>query len=317
MDALSGLLGGSSGAEPVFLLRTQLAAPFGLVLADGAALSVIVAARGSFTIDHPCGEYRVTEGSVALVRGQHRWSLADEPGSPAIAIIHPGNRCETLTGEPLADRWSLGIRTWGNTDEPSATHLMLIGVYPSVPEVGRSVLEALPGVHVVERGEIEPTVTDLFGQEMVRDDLAQSVVLSRALDLIVILAVRHWLRHAPVAEPGAVRGLADPVIGPVIRLMQRHPAERWTVASLATAAGMSRTVLAKRFTEVVGVAPITLLTDWRMALAADRLTSSRDPIGRIADEVGYGNAFALSTAFKRRYGVSPHHYRTDRRDSAA
>ncbi|MFV0526107.1 MAG: AraC family transcriptional regulator [Acidimicrobiales bacterium] len=317
MDALSGLLGGSAGPDPAFLLRVQLAAPFGLTLADGAALSVVVTSRGPLTLTHPDGVYEVAEGSVVLVRGERRWSLTDDQSGPATAIVHRGHRCETLTGEPLAERWSLGIRTWGNAEEASASHLMLVGVYPTVPEVGRYVLDALPGVHVVEEGVIDPALIELFGHEMIRDDLAQPVVLSRTLDLLVVLAVRHWMHHRAVATPGATRGLADPVVGPVIRLMQRHPAKRWTVASLAAECGMSRAALAKRFTEVVGVAPITLLTDWRMAVTADRLASSRDPIARIAGEVGYGSAFALSTAFKRHYGVSPHHYRSTGRGTAA
>ena len=52
------------------------------------------------------------------------------------------------------------------------------------------------------------------------------------------------------------------------------------------------------------------LTGWRLALAADRLRDSEDTLGAIAHQVGYGSAFALSTAFKRVYGVSPQEYRT-------
>jgi AraC-like DNA-binding protein len=82
------------------------------------------------------------------------------------------------------------------------------------------------------------------------------------------------------------------------------------VASLAAKAGVSRAALARRFGELVGEPPMTYLTGWRLALAADRLRDTDDTLESIAHEVGYGSAFALSGAFKRVYGVSPHEHRT-------
>lgn len=50
-------------------------------------------------------------------------------------------------------------------------------------------------------------------------------------------------------------------------------------------------------------------TGWRLALAADLLAGSDATLGSIAAQVGYGNAFTLSTAFKRVPGLSPAEYR--------
>jgi AraC-like DNA-binding protein len=57
------------------------------------------------------------------------------------------------------------------------------------------------------------------------------------------------------------------------------------------------------------------LTDRRLALAADLLLEPGATIGAVAVRVGYGSAFALSTAFKRVRGVSPAEHR--RRVAAA
>ncbi|MGV0624148.1 helix-turn-helix transcriptional regulator, partial [Mycobacterium kansasii] len=65
----------------------------------------------------------------------------------------------------------------------------------------------------------------------------------------------------------------------------------------------------RRFTEQVGEPPIAFLTGWRLALAADLLRSSQATIAAVAREVGYATPFALSTAFKRAYGVSPNTHR--------
>lgn len=139
-----------------------------------------------------------------------------------------------------------------------------------------------------------------------RDEPGQGVVLDRLLDLLVIAALRAWFSR-PEAEaeaPAWYRALADPVVGRVLRLVQEDPAHAWTVASLAAKAGVSRAALARRFTDLVGEPPMSYLTGWRLALAADRLRDTDDTLEAIARQVGYGSAF------KRVYGVSPHEHRT-------
>jgi AraC-like DNA-binding protein len=91
--------------------------------------------------------------------------------------------------------------------------------------------------------------------------------------------------------------------------MYNNPAHPWTVANLAAAVGCSRTVFAGRFSELVGEPPIGFLTNWRLALAADLLRTSTMTIAAVARQVGYSSPFALSSAFKRAYGVSPNAYR--------
>jgi AraC-like DNA-binding protein len=81
------------------------------------------------------------------------------------------------------------------------------------------------------------------------------------------------------------------------------------VAALAREIGVSRAGLARRFTELVGEPPMTFLTGWRLALAADLRREPGATIGSVAEQVGYGSAFALSTAFKRVRGVSPQQHR--------
>ena len=93
-------------------------------------------------------------------------------------------------------------------------------------------------------------------------------------------------------------------------MMHNNPAHPWTVASLAAETGVSRAALARRFNDLVGEPPMSFLTGWRLALAADLLREPDATIGAVAQQVGYGSAFALSTAFKRVRGVSPKEHRT-------
>jgi AraC-like DNA-binding protein len=81
------------------------------------------------------------------------------------------------------------------------------------------------------------------------------------------------------------------------------------VAELAAKTGVSRAALARRFTALVGEPPMTFLTGWRLALAADLLREPDATVGAVARQVGYGSPYALSTAFKRARGVSPQQHR--------
>nr|WP_234327263.1 AraC family transcriptional regulator [Streptomyces sp. NRRL WC-3742] len=91
--------------------------------------------------------------------------------------------------------------------------------------------------------------------------------------------------------------------------MHEDPAHRWTVAELATRVGRSRVTFAARFTGVVGEPPLTYLTGWRMALAADLLRDADATVAAVAHEVGYEDAFAFRVAFKRARGLSPTDWR--------
>ncbi|MFC6340915.1 helix-turn-helix domain-containing protein [Nocardioides hankookensis] len=51
------------------------------------------------------------------------------------------------------------------------------------------------------------------------------------------------------------------------------------------------------------------MTGWRLALAADLLRDPSATLAAVAHQVGYSTPFALSTAFKRAYGVSPRDHR--------
>jgi AraC-like DNA-binding protein len=134
-------------------------------------------------------------------------------------------------------------------------------------------------------------------------------VLDRVLDLLLIAALRTWMARPGAQAPGWYRAQSDPVVGPAVRLLHDHPERAWTLDSLAAAVGVSRSGLARRFTELVGEPPMAFLTGWRMTLAADLLREPGATVDAVARRVGYGSGFALSTAFKRVRGVTPQQYR--------
>ncbi|HKE81162.1 MAG TPA: AraC family transcriptional regulator, partial [Solirubrobacteraceae bacterium] len=222
------------------------------------------------------------------------------------AIILPGQRCTTPDGQEVEMSF-LGVRTWGNSAEGST--VMLTGTYQMDGEVSQRLLRALPPLLVLAADDWDCPVIPLLADEIVKDDPGQEAVLDRLLDVLLIAALRAWFARPEASAPEWYRAYSDPVVGQALRLLHHNPAHAWTVEELAHETGMSRAALARRFTELVGEPPMTFLTGWRIALAADLLLEPGATIGSVADQVGYGSPFALSTAFKRVRGISPQQHR--------
>ncbi|MGC5034811.1 AraC family transcriptional regulator [Streptomyces sp. DT190] len=307
MDALAGLLEGPR-ARGAFMIRACFDPPWAVRVEDRASLTVMLAVRGeAWVLPDRGAATRLRAGDLAIARGPDPYTCADAPGTAPQALILPGQECHHPDGRPLNGSMDLGVRTWG--DRPDGATVLLIGSYPMRGEIGGRLLDALPPLLTLTPEVWDCPLTPYACAEIVRDEPGQEVVLDRLLDLLVIAALRAWFARPEAAAPAWYRALADPVVGGVLRLLQDDPAHPWTVAALAAKAGVSRAALARRFTALVGQPPMAYLTGWRLALAADRLRDSDDTLDAVARRVGYGSAFALSTAFKRVYGVSPAEYR--------
>lgn len=283
--------------------------PWSLRIQDGAPLTVVSMIRGGAWIRTEQGAPRqLSAGDVAIFRGLDPYTVADDPATEPQIVIHPGQVTKTPDGEILCETLSLGVRQWG-TDPDGAT-MMVTGTYESAGAASQRLLRALPPVIVLRRGDFDSRVLDILVDEATKDEPAQGAVLDRLLDLVLIAALRAWF--ARNEAPAWYHAYGDPLVGKALRLLQHNPAHGWTVAGLAEAVGVSRAALARRFTDLVGEPPMAFLTEWRLALAADLLQESDATIEAIARQVGYGSAFALSTAFKRHFGVSPRDHRHGR-----
>jgi AraC-like DNA-binding protein len=307
MDALAGLLDGPR-ARGAFLLRSIMNPPWSVRVEDRAPLSLVAMVRGdAWVVPAAGGAVRLGPGDIAVTRGPAPFTFADDPATPPQVVIHPGQHCTSPDGEDLAQAMELGVRTWGN--DPDGSVVMLIGTYERSSELGQRLLRALPPLLVLAHDDWRSPLVPLLGDEMVKDEPGQEVVLDRMLDLLVIAVLRAWFSRPEAEAPAWYRAYGDPVVGRALRMLHNNPSHPWTVASLAAETGVSRAALARRFTELVGEPPMSFLTGWRVALAADLLREPDSTVGAVAQQVGYGSPFALSTAFKRVRGVSPQQHR--------
>ncbi|HET6736672.1 AraC family transcriptional regulator [Mycobacterium sp.] len=302
MDAVVGLLDGVR-ARGAFVLRMMMDPPWSMSIRDEAPLTLICQTYGSASIvGESSGTVWLRPGDVALTRGTEHYMFADDPTTAPMIVIHPGQRCTTLSGDSLKFEMSIGVRTWGNS--PSGATRSVICAYEGRSEVSARLLDALPTVLVLRADEWDTPLVELLSAEAGRDGPGQEAYLDRMLDLLLIAVLRTWFDRDG-NTPTWWHAEHDPMVGPALKLIYNNPAHPWTVANLAAAVGCSRAVFARRFTEHVGEPPIAFLTSWRLALAADLLRSSQATIGAVARQVGYSTPFALSSAFKRAYGVSP------------
>ncbi len=91
-------------------------------------------------------------------------------------------------------------------------------------------------------------------------------MLAKLSEVLFVETLRAYIAQLPANQTGWLASARDPEIGKVLALMHRDPAHPWTIASLAEAAGMSRSVLAERFRYYLDETPMAYLTSWRLQL---------------------------------------------------
>ena len=158
---------------------------------------------------------------------------------------------------------------------------------------------------------------DLLGREMLRDEPGQQALLDRLLDVALVQVLREHFTAQRRARPGLVPGLrrsrtSAPRCAPCTPI--RRASGRWP--TWPAAAALSRSAFARRFTELLGEAPLAYLTEWRMALARERLRDTDQRLAAIAQSLGYGSEFAFAAAFKRHHGAAPGRWRAGARVAA-
>lgn len=291
MDVLADLLDGVRARGAVFA-QASLDPPWSVQFGLGAPLTVITMLRGDAWIVPAAGDaVPLRQCDIAIVRGPAPFTVADDPGTTPQFEVTPADYCS-------------GSCEVG----PEVTAQLASGVHTGPNGISERLLQTLPDVLVVRDDVSHCTPLDLVAEEIVAGRPGRQPMLDRLLDLVLISTLRAWFEQSATPPPW-YQAIDDPVVGRALRMLHDRPTDPWTVASLATAAGVSRAALARQFTAAVGEPPMTYLTSWRIATAADLLRETGDTVGSIARAVGYANAFALSVAFKRLRGVNPSEFR--------
>lgn len=130
-------------------------------------------------------------------------------------------------------------------------------------------------------------------------------MLERLVEMFYVEVLRRYISRASLAEAGWFAAMNDIEVGRALRMLHAEPARKWTVDELAAGVGISRAVLAQRFTALAGESPMHYLTNWRMQMAKDLILQGNLSLAQIAEQIGYESEVAFNRAFKREIGAPP------------
>jgi len=263
-----------------------------------------------------------------VIRGACWASLLDEPPTHLAAgdvVVFPHGDAHVISSGPgMRDAPNMAIYRQPTEEQlPFAlslgdgrevqTHLVC-GYLACDASPFNPLLSALPRVIRVDNsagGAVGAFLEFAVAESRTRR-LGGESVLSRLSELMFVDVVRRYLETLPADRMSWLAGLRDPSVGRALTALHRSPAHDWTLSSLARDVGLSRTVLAERFTRFVGQPAMQYLTSWRMQLAANHLLSGTESIATVADRVGYESEASFSRAFKKAVGTPPSEWRQRR-----
>jgi AraC-like DNA-binding protein len=304
VDVLTDLLQRSRARGAAFS-HTTVRGDWGVRFPAVPRLSVhaIVAGEAHLWAEDPERALRLTAGDVVLVCDRIQHHLAHAPGADVIPF----------TELPVDDTGrQRGLAGGGEST------VFFCGAYGFEGDLSRSLLDSLPPTLSTRPspGSTLRATMDLLGREMLSDAPGQQALLDRLLDVALIQILRQYFTSTGAGAPAWFRASNDPQIGRALRALHQDPGRAWTVADLAAEANLSRSAFARSFTALLGVAPLTYLTDWRMSLARERLRYGDERLATIAHSLGYASEFAFAAAFKRHHGAAPGRWRDAARAAA-
>src|SRR6476620_10460241 len=212
------------------------------------------------------------------------------------------------TGAPIRTEYNNAIRIKSFFNDAAATE-MICGRLRLDGAMYSLVTAALPKAIVLSIGR-----GDLFDRmrmlvQAIDEELqaarpgAATIATELATALFVMMLRLHFEQSA--SSSGIMRLLASASSARAVTAMLRAPAHPWTLDELAAEAHVSRATLVRIFRREGDLPPLGFLSELRLGLARQRLSSSNATLAQVAAAVGYASETAFSRAFRKRYGISP------------
>lgn len=292
--------------------QAELVPPWGLGIDPLAQTAVHVVLRGACWLRTVAAvgadPVRMQAGDVTLIRAGVGHSIADTLHTPARpfaeAIAEMPRRLREHARAPTGETTRVLCAKYLFQNEPQHPLTRLLP----------------PCIHLrsesASRHEPLQLLLQVLRHEAGASAAGSELVVPRLVDSLLVFVMRAWLDEQPLDAGGWFGALRDPAVSRALSVIHARPAEPWSVETLGREVAHSRATFARRFSELVGEAPVAYLTRWRMCLTAKLLTDSQLSLEQIAPKVGYETAAALSKAFRRIHGEAPGRYRARARAGA-
>jgi AraC family transcriptional activator of mtrCDE len=272
--------------------------------AEAGAIPYHAVLAGAAVLEDPSGgrPLRLEAGDILLL-----------PGNPR-HVLHDGSGAKP---KPARNRQSLNLLISENGGKGEALD-MLCGHFVIAPPHDHLMQNYLPPrlvVHTAGSGETHSgaatqlsALVALMRGETEADHLGGRAMLN-ALSAAMFALVLRLASETQDAPTGLLALAGNPRLAPVLAALFNEPARAWSLPELAKLCHMSRATLARQFQEKLGRSASELLTDIRMAQAANALKNPSMSTGAVAETVGYQSEAAFQRAFKSRMGLTPAQWR--------
>lgn len=268
-------------------------------------LHYVLMGRGVLTVDNgpslPFGPR-----SVLIVPPGHALGLSSGDG-PAEALVAASESCRMLadgmltfhSGERVDLRTACGTIT--------ATYAGGFGLFD---HLAQPVIEDVADIPAVE------SAFGLMLQEMTAPAMGTRAIVEALMKQSLLMVLRRRLSRFETQAP-MFAALRDPRLVRAVAAVLARPGARHTLQSLATEAGMSRSVFAQRFVQVFAQTPFEFLQKARLRKAARMLAVTDLPVSLVAKAAGFESRSHFSRVFRTGFGVSPSTYREMRASDEA
>ena len=288
--------------------RAKMGAPWGFRVSrrEVASFHLVTGGKCWLTVEGIDEPVLLSEGDLVILPHGHAHTMTDHPKSPVTRLE------DMVSRRPAGED---GI--FYSVGQGRVTTLVCGGLQLEDPLIN-PLFSLLPVfIHMKSQSEQSnsglPAIVDLVRTESSMNRPAAETVIRRLSEILFIQAVRSCLSADGEGNASWFRALKDPQIGQALVLILRQPGEPWSVESLASQVGLSRSAFSARFRQLVGEPPMQYLTRERLAKAAAALRNSPATLAEIAQSIGYDSEVAFSKAFKRYFGIAPGAYRQGRR----
>lgn len=153
----------------------------------------------------------------------------------------------------------------------------------------------MPAVRIGADHPLRPLI-DLALAEVSRPRCGTATLMQGYVQAIIVHILRNAIEQGAVTS-GILAGLADARLSRVLVALHDDPAHDWSVESMATLAGMSRSAFMARFAKVLGMPPASYLRQFRMTRARQDLAAG-EKTRTVARRYGYGSTEAFSRALR-------------------
>lgn len=308
VDLLSDILT-TLKLQGTLYFRTEFTSPWGVqvpAFENVARFHFVHRGRCYAQVDGVAGPVLLQQGDLIIITRGAAHILSDPLNTRVLAVD------DVITRSNFAGE---GALVYGQTGGDHETRLVC-GHFAFDPDASHPLIDALPPfIHLQNDGGLAldwlKNSLAMIAAETGRGQMGGDLVALRLSEIILAQAIRSLI-NGVTGRNLVLAAFADPNIYRALQALHANPAAEWTVEELSRAAGLSRTIFAARFHDLMGITPLRYLTQWRMQLARRLLTETMAPIVEVAERSGYRSEAAFSRIFRKHFNEPPAGYRRKR-----